>query len=152
MTDQLPDVPGGAHRRTVAFPATQTPAATASANDPVADDLASGTSAAAHSAKRVVTVRIDAVEVLKPVSVRNNARVLCELEDGCDTSVSVKIEVWARGRTGDKPQEVTAGVFRSVAFGEDRKQIAAGRADFRVQSAARRLSKKMPIMAQGVSS
>jgi acyl-CoA thioesterase YciA len=48
-------------------------------------DLAGGTFAAAHSGKRVVTVRIDAVEFLKPVSVGDDVSVFCKLEEKGDT-------------------------------------------------------------------
>lgn len=87
--------------------------------------LAGGTFAAAHSATRVVTVRIGAVEFLKPVSVGDDFSVFCRLEDEGDTSIAVRIEVWARVRTGHAPHKVTEGVVRYVAVGDDGKPTAA---------------------------
>ena len=84
-------------------------------------DLAGGTFAAAHSGKRVVTVRIDAVEFLKPVTVGDDVSVFCRLDHEGNTSVAVAIEVWARVRTGDGPHKVTEGVFTYVALGENGK-------------------------------
>ena len=82
-------------------------------------DLAGGTFAVAHSGKRVVTVRIDAVEFLKPVSVGDDVSVFCRLEREGTTSLAVGIEVWARTRTSDGAHKVTEGVFTYVAVDED---------------------------------
>jgi len=84
-------------------------------------DLAGGTFAAAHSAERVVTVRIDVVEFLKPVSVVDDVSVFYELEHEGDTSIAVMIEVWARPRTGDTQHKVPEGVFCYLAVGKDSK-------------------------------
>lgn len=84
-------------------------------------DLAGGTFAAAHSDKRVVTVRIDAVEFLKPVTVGDDVSVFCHLKREGNTSVAVGIEVWARARTSRAPHKVTEGVFTYVAVGNDGK-------------------------------
>jgi acyl-CoA thioesterase YciA len=82
-------------------------------------DLAGGTCAAAHSGKRVVMARIDAVEFLKPVLVGDDVSVFCALAREGDTSITVAIEVWARDRTGDAPRKVTKGMFSYVAVDKD---------------------------------
>jgi len=86
-------------------------------------DLAGGTCAAAHSGNRVVTVRIEAVEFLKPVSVGDDVSLFCRLEREGHTSVTVRIEVWARVRVEGTAQKVTEGVFTYVAVGEDGKPV-----------------------------
>ena len=43
----------------------------------------------------------------------------CTLEEAGDTSVTVRIETWARERGGKAAEKVTEGVFTFVAVGED---------------------------------
>jgi acyl-CoA thioesterase YciA len=85
MSNEMPRPEGGAHLRTVALPRD------VNANGDIFGgwtlsqmDLAGGPFAAVHSGKRVVTVRIDAVEILKPVSVGDDVSVFCELEHEAD--------------------------------------------------------------------
>ena len=82
-------------------------------------DLAGGTFAVSHSRKRVLNVRIDAVEFLKPVSVGDDVSVFCWLEQEGDSSVKVKIETWARSRGREAAHKVTEGVFTYVAVDEN---------------------------------
>lgn len=125
MSDEFPQPPGGAHLRTVALPRDANASGDIFGGWTLSQmDLAGGTFAAAHSGKRVVTARIDAVEFLKPVSVGDDVSVFCELEREGDTSITVGIEVWARARTGDAPHKVTEGVFRYVVVDEDGKPTA----------------------------
>ena len=125
MSDDFPRPPGGAHLRTVALPRDANASGDVFGGWTLSQmDLAGGTFAAAHSGKRVVTVRIDAVEFLKPVSVGDDVSVFCELEQEGDTSITVGIEVWARDRTGAAPHKVTEGVFSYVAVNEDGKPAA----------------------------
>ena len=122
MNDDFPQPPGGAHLRTVALPRDANPGGDIFGGWTLSQmDLAGGTFAVAHSGKRVVTVRIDAVEFLQPVSVGDDVSVFCRLEREGNTSVAVGIEVWARARTSDGPHKVTEGVFTYVAVGEDGK-------------------------------
>ena len=88
-------------------------------------DLAGGNLAAAHSGKRVVTVRINAVEFLKPVSVGDDVSVFCELQHEGETSIVVRIEIWAPVRTADAPRKVAEGVFCYVAVEVDGKPSPA---------------------------
>ena len=122
MSDTFPQVPGGAHLRTVAMPRDANASGDIFGGWTLSQmDLAGGTFAVGHSGKRVVTVRIDAVEFLKPVSVGDDVSIFCWLEDEGRTSLKVRMETWARARGGDAPHKVTEGVFTYVALGEDGK-------------------------------
>lgn len=120
MSDRFPDLPGGAHLRTVAMPRDANASGDIFGGWTLSQmDLAGGTFAITHSGKRVVTVRIDAVEFLQPVTVGDDVSVFCWLENEGETSVKVKIETWARSRGGDAPHKVTEGVFTYVAVDEN---------------------------------
>ncbi len=122
MNEQMPRPPGGAHLRTVAMPRDANASGDIFGGWTVSQmDLAGGTFAAGHAAKRVVTVRIEAVEFLKPVSVGDDVSVFCKLEREGDTSVTVALEVWAQSRSSADPHKVTEGSFTYVAVGEDGK-------------------------------
>ncbi len=122
MSDSFTTPPGGAHLRTVAMPRDANASGDIFGGWTLSQmDLAGGTFAAGLSGKRVVTVRIDAVEFLKPVSVGDDVSVFCTVEHQGDTSVAVRIETWARARGLAEPHKVTEGVFTYVALGEDGK-------------------------------
>lgn len=122
MSEELPAPAGGAHLRTIAMPRDANASGDIFGGWTLSQmDLAGGTFAVAHSGKRVVTVRIDAVEFLKPVSVGDDVSVFCKLDHEGNTSVAVSIEVWAHARLSDAPHKVTEGVFTYVAIGEDGK-------------------------------
>ena len=119
MADEFPQVAGGAHLRTVAMPRDANASGDIFGGWTLSQmDLAGATFAVNHARKRVVTVRIDAVEFLKPVSVGDDVSVFCWLEEEGTTSVKVKMETWARSRAGDAPHKVTEGIFTYVALGE----------------------------------
>ena len=125
MSDDLPQPAGGAHLRTVALPRDANASGDIFGGWTLSQmDLAGGTFAAAHSGKRVVTVRIETVEFLKPVVVGDDVSVFCRLEHEGNTSIAVAIEVWARVRTSDGAHKVTEGVFTYVAVGDDGKPVA----------------------------
>ena len=99
MSKQFPDIPGGAHLRTVAMPRDANPSGDIFGGWTLSQmDIAGGTFALSHSGKRVVTVRIEAVEFLKPVSVGDDVSVFCWLEEEGHTSVKIRMETWARAR------------------------------------------------------
>lgn len=126
MADPMPEPPGGPHLRTVAMPRDANASGDIFGGWTLSQmDLAGGVFAAAHSGKRVVTVRIEAVEFLKPVSVGDDVSLFCRLEREGHTSITVAIEVWARVRTVDGAHKVTEGVFTYVAVGEDGKPVSA---------------------------
>lgn len=124
MADQPPDVPGGAHLRTVAMPRDANASGDIFGGWTLSQmDLAGGTFAVAHSGRRVVTVKIDAVEFLEPVNVGDDVQVFCRSKREGRTSVAVAIEVWARSRRGDRAHKVTEGVFTYVAVDETGKPV-----------------------------
>jgi acyl-CoA thioesterase YciA len=124
MADDMPQPPGGAHLRTVAMPRDANASGDIFGGWTLSQmDLAGGTFAAGHSGKRVVTVRIEAVEFLKPVSVGDDVSLFCRLEREGKTSVTVGIEVWARVRTEGGAHKVTEGVFTYVAVRDDGKPV-----------------------------
>ena len=81
--------------------------------------LAGGTFAAEHAGGRVATVGIEAMRFLRPVSVGDEVSCYCALQEAGETSVTVRIETWARERGAKEAEKVTQGVFTFVAVGED---------------------------------
>ena len=122
MADQVPEVPGGPHMRTVAMPRDTNASGAIFGGWTLSQmDLAGGTFAAQHAKRRVATVSIDAMRFLRPVAVGDEVSCYCSLEREGETSVAVKIETWSRDRTGNDPQKVTEGVFTYVALDGDGK-------------------------------
>lgn len=120
MTDKMPDVAGGAHLRTVALPRDANAAGDIFGGWTLSQmDLAGGTFAAAHSSRRIVTVRIEAVEFLQPVTIGDDVSVFCWLEEQCESSIKVRLETWARSRAGKEPHKVTEGIFTYIAVDDN---------------------------------
>jgi acyl-CoA thioesterase YciA len=82
-------------------------------------DLAGGTLAAERSGGAVVTVAIEAMRFLRPVAVGDEVSCYCTLGEVGATSISVRIETWARRRGGRQAEKVTEGVFTYVAVDEE---------------------------------
>ena len=120
MSDELLDVPGGPHLRTIARPRDTNAGGSIFGGWTLSQmDLAGGTFAAEHAHGRVATVAIEAMRFLRPVSVGDEVSCYCSIVKTGDTSVAVKVETWARGRGhGKDPQKVTEGVFTFVALDE----------------------------------
>jgi acyl-CoA thioesterase YciA len=122
MADQVPNVPGGPHLRTIAMPCDVNASGAIFGGWTLSQmDLAGGTFAVQRAQGRVATVSIDAMRFLRPVEVGDEVSCYCSLEREGDTSVAVRIETWARDRTGSDPEKVTEGVFTYVALDEDGK-------------------------------
>ena len=80
MGNEFPNQPGGAHLRTIAMPRDANASGDIFGGWTLSQmDLAGGTFAANHSGKRVVTVRIEAVEFLTPVYIGDDVSVFCWL-------------------------------------------------------------------------
>jgi acyl-CoA thioesterase YciA len=130
MTEELPDVPGGPHLRTIAMPRDTNASGSIFGGWTLSQmDLAGGIFAAEHAHGRVATVAIEAMRFLRPVSVGDEVSCYCSVVKTGDTSVAVKVETWARGRGhGKDPQKVTEGVFTFVALDEggQPRTLAAG--------------------------
>jgi acyl-CoA thioesterase YciA len=116
MADEIPNVPGGPHLRTVAMPRDTNASGAIFGGWTVSQmDLAGGTFVAQRAQGRFVTVSIEAMRFLRPIA------VYCTLQEEGDTSIAVKIETWVRDRSGTNPEKVTEGVFTYVALDEDGK-------------------------------
>ena len=125
MADEIPNIPGGPHLRTVAMPRDTNASGAIFGGWTVSQmDLAGGTFVAQRAQGRFVTVSIDAMRFLRPISVGDEVSVYCTLKEKGDTSLAVKIETWVRVRSGTNPEKVTEGVFTYVALDEDGKPRA----------------------------
>jgi acyl-CoA thioesterase YciA len=125
MADEIPNVSGGPHLRTVAMPRDTNASGAIFGGWTVSQmDLAGGTFVAQRAQGRFVTVSIDAMRFLRPISVGDEVSVYCTLKEKGDTSMAVKIETWVRDRSGTNAEKVTEGVFTYVALGEDGKPRA----------------------------
>ncbi len=122
MADQVPDVPGGPHLRTVAMPRDTNASGAIFGGWTLSQmDLAGGTFAAQCAKGRVATVSIEAMRFLRPVTVGDEVSCYCSVAHEGETSIAVRIETWSRDRTGGDPEKVTEGVFTYVALNEDGK-------------------------------
>ena len=126
MTTQPPDVPGGPHLRTVAMPRDTNPSGDIFGGWTLSQmDLAGAKFAAQHASGRVATVSIEAMEFLRPVAVGDEVSCYCRLVKAGETSLTVHIETWARGRGGSgESEKVTEGTFTFVAIDGDGKPRA----------------------------
>jgi acyl-CoA thioesterase YciA len=119
MSDKPPEVPGGPHLRTVAMPRDANPSGDVFGGWTVSQmDLAGGTFAAERAQGRVATVSIDSMVFLRPVSVGDEVSCYCTIADQGETSLTVKIETWARTRAARESEKVTEGHFKFVAIDE----------------------------------
>jgi acyl-CoA thioesterase YciA len=122
MSDTIPSVSDGPHLRTIAMPRDTNAAGAIFGGWTVSQmDLAGGTFAAQRSKGRVATVSIDAMRFLRPIAVGDEVSCYYALQEEGETSLTVKIEVWARDRTGSNPEQVTEGIFTYVALNDDGK-------------------------------
>ncbi|MGI3900808.1 MAG: acyl-CoA thioesterase [Janthinobacterium lividum] len=120
MSDQPPEIPGGPHLRTVAMPRDANASGAIFGGWTLSQmDLAGGSLAAERADGSVATIGIEAMRFLRPVSVGDEVSCYCTLQDTGDSSVSVKIETWARPRGGRPAEKVTEGVFTYVAIDEN---------------------------------
>ncbi|MGH6890598.1 MAG: acyl-CoA thioesterase [Rhizomicrobium sp.] len=89
-------------------------------------DLAGSTFATRQANGRVVTVAIAGMVFHRPVLVGDEVTCFCNVERIGRTSITVKIESWARRRTAIEPIKVTEGVFTYVRVdGTGRPQTIA---------------------------
>ena len=82
-------------------------------------DLAGGIAAGLRAEGRVVTVAIDAMHFHKPMKLGDLLSCYCELEKIGRTSLTYKVEAWARRRIGGPGEKITEGRFTYVAVGPD---------------------------------
>lgn len=84
-------------------------------------DLAAGVLAKKIAHGRVVTVAINSMVFLKPVSVGDLVSCHVVLKKQGNTSMTIYVEVWARSATKDDSYLVTEGEFVYVAIDENGK-------------------------------
>ncbi|MCJ2096931.1 acyl-CoA thioesterase [Methylobacterium sp. J-072] len=122
MVDEIRNARGGPHLRTVAMPRDTNASGAIFGGWTVSQmDLAGGTFVAQLVQGRFVTVSIDAMRFLRPIEVGDEVSVYCSLQEENDSLIAVKIETWARDRSGSNAEKVTEGVFTYVALNENGK-------------------------------
>jgi acyl-CoA thioesterase YciA len=120
MSDQPPEIAGGAQLRTIAMPRDTNAGGSIFGGWTLSQmDLAGGTLAAEQAEGRVATVSVEAMRFLRPVSVGDEVSCYCTLGEVGATSISVKIETWARERGSKQAEKVTEGLFTYVAIDEN---------------------------------
>lgn len=124
MPDDPPDNPpapgGGPQLRTIAMPRDANASGDIFGGWTLSQmDLAGAGIAAELAQGRVATVAIEAMRFLRPILVGDEVSCYCTPLRSGETSVTVKVETWARGRgQGRRPEKVTEGVFTFVAMDE----------------------------------
>jgi acyl-CoA thioesterase YciA len=90
-------------------------------------DMGGGIEARRHSGSRVVTVAIEAMRFLKPVSVGDLVSCYAHLMKVGHTSMHYKIEVWTLSATHEQMQKVAEGTFIYVAIDSQGRKHAVYR-------------------------
>lgn len=84
-------------------------------------DLAAGSVASRHCGGRAVTVAAEGMKFHRPVIVGDEVSVHARLVATGNTSMTIEVEAWRRGRHSDEAYRVTQARFVFVAIGEDRQ-------------------------------
>lgn len=84
-------------------------------------DLAGGVAARWRAGGRVATVAVEAMQFHLPLHVGDELSCYCVLEKEGRTSLTYRIEAWARRREGGAQVKITQAAFTFVAIGADRK-------------------------------
>jgi acyl-CoA thioesterase YciA len=87
-------------------------------------DLAGGTVATRRAKGRTVTVAITAMTFHRPVFIGDEVSCYAEVIKVGRSSITVKVESWARRGIGEEQIAVTEGIFTYVAVGDDRRPCA----------------------------
>lgn len=124
MSFEKPDYTTGPSLRTIAMPADT------NANGDMFGgwmlsqmDLAGSLLATQRSKTRVATVGVEAMSFKKPVYVGDEVSCYCRIEKIGNTSITVHIESWARGRLDEAARKVTEGTFTYVAIDEHGRPV-----------------------------
>ena len=120
MSDQPPVLPDGPQLRTIAMPRDANASGDIFGGWTLSQmDLAGAGYAAERAQGRVATIAIEAMRFLRPIFVGDEVSCFCSAVRTGETSVTVKVETWARGRgQGRRPEKVTEGIFTFVAMDE----------------------------------
>jgi len=84
-------------------------------------DLAAGKTAYFRAKGRVVTIAIDSMKFHKHVSVGDELSIYTDLVKVGNTSMTIKVESWARRKESGEYVKVTEGLFTFVKIDKDRK-------------------------------
>lgn len=84
-------------------------------------DSAAGLVAARHAQGRAVTVAMDGTQFHAPVHVGDEVSVYAEIERVGRTSITIRVECWARDRHCEDARKVTQARFTFVAVDENRR-------------------------------
>jgi acyl-CoA thioesterase YciA len=124
MSHEKPDYDCCPSLRTIAMPAD------ANANGDIFGgwmlsqmDLAGSVIATQTARSRVATVGIEAMTFERPVFVGDEVSFYCKTLRTGNTSITIHIESWARGRLDEAARKVTAGNFTYVAIDDNRHPI-----------------------------
>jgi len=90
-------------------------------------DLAGGSAAGQRAGGRVVTVAIDAMHFHKPMKLGDVLSCYCLLEKTGRTSLTYRVEAWARRRTGGSSEKITEGRFTYVSVDAEGRPRAVPR-------------------------
>lgn len=84
-------------------------------------DIAGGVQAYAYTRSRVVTVGIEAMSFHQPVFIGEQVSFFTEVVKVGHTSITIKIEAWAKRGADNRDIHVTEGLFTYVAIDDSRK-------------------------------
>jgi acyl-CoA thioesterase YciA len=84
-------------------------------------DLAGGKTAYYRARGRVVTVGIESMKFHKHVSVGDELSIYTDIVKVGNTSITIKIESWARRKDGGNYVKVTEGLFTFVKIDQNRQ-------------------------------
>src|ERR1700741_1406774 len=91
--------------------------------------LAAGLVAMRVARGRTVTVAVEAMTFLSPVSIGDEVSVYADLVARGRTSMRIAVEALRRERPGGERHKVTEAVFTFVASGQDRRPVPLPPAD-----------------------
>jgi acyl-CoA thioesterase YciA len=84
-------------------------------------DMGAGIAARRHARSRVVTVAIDSLVFIQPVSVGDVVSCYADLLKVGRTSMRFKLEAWTLSLFDEQPKKAAEGLFTFVAINETRK-------------------------------
>lgn len=118
--DPLAEPIGTLTIRTIAMPADTNPAGDIFGGWVLSQmDIAGGIAAAEEANGRVVTVAVEAMTFIAPVKVGDVLCVYCDIARVGKTSITVKMEAWARRKRIASREKVTEGTFIYVALSDE---------------------------------
>lgn len=121
MVDDLPPA-GNPTIRVTAMPADVNPYGDMFGGWMMAQmDLAAGSVASRHCGGRAVTIAVDGMQFHRPVFVGDEVSVFAKLVTTGETSMTIDVQSWRRGRHSDEAYRVTQARFVFVAIGDDRR-------------------------------